>query len=324
MYTIAQTSMRTGLPIATIRAWERRYGVVRPTRTPAGYRLYDDASIDRLIAMRQLVDDQGWRPRQAADRILAEGWVPAVTRPEETAPHRRDVDPPDAATLIVPSPAGIGALLEATHGLDVPALERVLDEQFAAERFELAMERVVFPALRAIGEAWAAGTIDVAKEHAASETVRRRLARFFDAAGAAVPRPQVIVGAPPDAQHELGAFAFAVGCRRAGLSVLYLGANVPIASWVATVRETAAPVVVLAVVTEPDVAAATAVIRAVAGERHAPTCLVGGAAAGEVSRQLGAIHLAQPIEDAVAAVRAILAPQGPPGVSRRLRDLPRD
>ncbi len=282
------------------------------------------ASIDRLIAMRQLVDDQGWRPRQAADRILAEGWAPAVTRPEETAPHPATIDPPDAATLIVPSPAGIGALLQATHGLDVSALERVLDEQFAAERFELAMERVVFPALRAIGEAWAAGTIDVAKEHAASETVRRRLARFFDAAAAAAPRPQVIVGAPPNAQHELGAFAFAVGCRRAGLSVLYLGANVPIASWVATVRETAAPVVVLAVVTEPDVAAATAVIQAVAGERHAPTCLVGGAAAGEVPRQLGAIHLAQPIEDAVAAVRAILAPQGPPGVSRRPRDLPRD
>ena len=61
-------------------------------------------------------------------------------------------------------------------------MERVLDEAFAAQRFELAMDEAVFPALRAVGRAWADGTLDVAAEHAASETVRRRLARFFDAA----------------------------------------------------------------------------------------------------------------------------------------------
>lgn len=334
MYTISQTSMRTGLSIATIRAWERRYGVVQPARTPAGYRLYDDAAIDRLIAMRGLIDGQGWRPRQAADRIMTEGWVPAMTHQEltqpelthqelthqeETPPHRATIDRPGSETVIVPSPEGIGALLEATHRLDIPAMERVLDEQFAAERFELAMERVVFPALRAIGEAWAAGTIDVAKEHAASETIRRRLARFFDAAGVAGSRPQVIVGAPPGTQHELGAFAFAVACRRAGLSVLYLGANVPLASWVSTVRETTAPVVVMAVVTHADVPTATSVINAVAKEPHAPTCLVGGASAGEVPKQPGTIHLAQPIEDSVAAVLAILELPRHPGIPPRLQ-----
>ncbi len=329
MYTIAQTSMRTGLSIATIRAWERRYGVVQPARTPAGYRLYDDAAIDRLIAMRGLIDGQGWRPRQAADRIMTEGWVPAMThqeltqpkltQPEETSPLRTTIDLSGSETVIVPSPEGIGALLDATHRLDIPALERALDEQFAAERFELAMERVVFPALRAIGEAWAAGTIDVAKEHAASETIRRRLARFFDAAGVTGPRPQVIVGAPPGTQHELGAFAFAVACRRVGLSVLYLGANVPLASWVSTVRETAAPVVVMAVVTRADVPTATAVIDAVAREPHAPTCLVGGASAGEVPKQPGTIHLAQPIEDSVAAVLAILELPRRPGMPPRLQ-----
>ena len=52
MYTIKQAAIRSGLTIPTIRAWERRYGVVLPERTKSGYRLYDDDALDRLLAMR--------------------------------------------------------------------------------------------------------------------------------------------------------------------------------------------------------------------------------------------------------------------------------
>ena len=69
MYTIKEASARSGLPIATIRAWERRYRAVEPARTPSGYRLYDDAAVDRLIAMRQLVEVEGVRPGQAAGQV---------------------------------------------------------------------------------------------------------------------------------------------------------------------------------------------------------------------------------------------------------------
>jgi len=69
MYTIKETAARTGIPVALLRAWERRYGVVEPSRTGGGYRLYDDASIDRLRTMRRLVDD-GWSPSVAAAAIL--------------------------------------------------------------------------------------------------------------------------------------------------------------------------------------------------------------------------------------------------------------
>ena len=55
MYTINQAAARTGLSVPIIRVWERRYGVVHPSRTPAGYRLYNDESIARLVAMRHLV-----------------------------------------------------------------------------------------------------------------------------------------------------------------------------------------------------------------------------------------------------------------------------
>ena len=58
MYTIKEASARSGVGAPLIRAWERRYGVRHPVRTPAGYRLYDDAAIRVLVAMRSLRGDR--------------------------------------------------------------------------------------------------------------------------------------------------------------------------------------------------------------------------------------------------------------------------
>ena len=69
MYTIKQAAARTGVAVPTIRAWERRYGVVSPARTAAGYRLYDEDAVERLAAMRFLVETEGWRPSQAAEHV---------------------------------------------------------------------------------------------------------------------------------------------------------------------------------------------------------------------------------------------------------------
>jgi MerR family transcriptional regulator, light-induced transcriptional regulator len=323
MYTIKQAAARTGLNVPVIRVWERRYGVVQPSRTPAGYRLYDDESIARLVAMRHLVADEGWQPSQAAQRVLEPG---VDLQALSGAVAGRD---PDRSALLEPRGAAPGsvvaagadpgsgsharsladAFLSAAQLLDVPAMERILDESFASQRFELAIEGVVSPALRAIGSAWASDEIDVGAEHAASETVRRRLARFFDAASLGDRLPQVIVGLPPDGYHEIGALAFAVAIRRARRDVLYLGANVPLESWLRTVRETAAPIVVLGVVTPSDVVAASAVVDALAGTARRPICLVGGPLSAASLGGLQTIRLPTPLDDAVAAVVRLLRPR---------------
>jgi methanogenic corrinoid protein MtbC1 len=320
MFTINEAAARTGLSVPIIRVWERRYGIVQPSRTPAGYRLYDDESIARLVAMRHLVAEEGWKPSQAAQRVLEPGTdLPAVS------PSPAGGDPGSATAGSTPtdlSGSSIGlvtnvgsadrdaslvhAFVSAARELDVPAMERILDENFASHRFELAIEGLVSPALRAIGLAWARDEIDVGAEHAASETVRRRLARFYDAAGLGGRVPEVIVGLPPEGRHEIGAYAFAVAARRAGLDVLYLGANVPLASWLRTVRETAAPVVVLGVVTPSDVVAAGAVVDALSASARPPICLVGGPLSAASLDGLGTIRLPAPLDDAVAAVAGLL------------------
>lgn len=316
MYTIKQASARTGLTIPTIRVWERRYGVVQPKRTPAGYRLYDDAAIDRLLAMHHLVEGEGWRPSQAAERVNATGddelramlppggiatpsGVPGAMDP---SPHARDDLSSDAA---------VTSYLTAARGFDVPAMERVLDDAFASRRFERAMDEIVFPALREIGRAWAEDALDVAQEHVASETIRRRLARFFDVTGHGGWTAPIIVGMAPGGQHELGALSFAVAGRRAGLDILYLGPNVPVASWLRTVRETEARTVALAVVTRGDAASATRVVTALLELARPPMILLGGAAAGDVTDAPGVVRLPEGMDRAVAATVALVADERP-------------
>ncbi len=69
MYTIKHASEVTGVSVATLRAWERRYGIVTPHRTEAGYRLYDGEAVHALSVMNALVVE-GWAPRQAAAETL--------------------------------------------------------------------------------------------------------------------------------------------------------------------------------------------------------------------------------------------------------------
>ncbi len=307
MYTIKQAAARTGLNVPTIRAWERRYGVVAPSRTAAGYRLYDDDAIERLRAMRRLIEGDGWRPSQAAERVLASGAsIAELGRPVDVEPAPPDVRVDDEGAAL--DQEAVRSFVTAARQLDVRAMDLLLDEAFASRRFERAMQELVSPALRAVGEGWATGEIDVASEHAASETVRRRLARLFDAAGRSMWGPAVVVGLPPGSHHEIGAFAFAVAARRAGMGVLYLGANVPLESWLRTVRETGAPVVVLGVVTSGDVTSAAVVAEALRTVRQPPACFFGGPLARQVALA-SASWLPEPIEAAVGHVlHAVDAP----------------
>src|SRR4051812_35828147 len=98
--------------------WERRYGVVTPSRTEGGYRVYDDASLRRLAAMAALVNG-GLPARQAAARVLAD---------HDLAPSGTGTGAP------VPDGESFGdvdSLVEAARDLDVAALSRALDDGFA-------------------------------------------------------------------------------------------------------------------------------------------------------------------------------------------------
>jgi DNA-binding transcriptional MerR regulator len=314
MYTIKQAAARTGVPIALLRAWERRYHVVAPERTASGYRLYSDDAIERIRTMRRLVD-QGWSPSVAAAAIL-HGEVP----PDARANAPADGVTRDGVAAGSTAPLGgdraaaqelIDSFVDAAIALDGPGLEAALDRMFAAGAFEATVDTVLLPALGAIGDAWAADRLGVAGEHAASHAMLRRLSAAFQAAGRPSPSSgAILVGLPPAGRHELGALAFSVAARRAGLAVFYLGPDLPADDWLATATRTRPKAIVIGTPTAADVAPAIDVAKAVRSVLPNLPIAFGGRAAGAARDALGPsasiVTLPDRITDAVDALAASL------------------
>jgi DNA-binding transcriptional MerR regulator/methylmalonyl-CoA mutase cobalamin-binding subunit len=299
MYTIKEAAARSGDAPPLIRALERRYGVVRPKRTPSGYRLYDDPTIQILVAMRTLVAS-GWTASEAA-RAIAAGEVPIDT----VAPAPSSAPP---ARMTPSGGEGLRAALVdrcvgSAEKASAAETEAILDEMLATGSFEAVVDDLLLPAAAALGDGWAAGRLSVAAEHAASAAVARRLAAMFQAAG--VPRRvSVVVGLPPGSRHELGALAFAAALRRRGVGVLYLGADVTVDGWVDAMARTRAGAAVVGVVTQADQAAASDVVAALLAQ-EIPIIALGGAAATATEADLTPSTLILP--DRVADAAAVVA-----------------
>ena len=276
MYTIKQAAARSGVSVPLLRAWERRYRIVEPARTPAGYRLYDDAALERLRTMRRLVD-AGWTPSTAAGAILS-GESNRLLGPAELAESADTFG--RAGQRVADGGDLVGDFLAAAVAFDAGGVEATLDRMFATGSFEVIADGLLLPALVALGDAWAAGRLGVAGEHAASHAVLRRLAAAFQAAGrAARTEGAVLVGMPPTVRHELGALAFSTAARRAGLPVLYLGSDLPVDDWVAVARRTGARAAVIGVLTGADVRPAIEVATALRSAHPDLLIAFGGRAA---------------------------------------------
>lgn len=298
MYSIKQASIRSGVSVPLIRAWERRYGIVSPQRTASGYRLYDDTSIATLVRVRELTE-AGWSASEASRAVLA-GEVPVEPRP--LPPHV----PLDSDAASAYKASLIERFIEAATAMDIATTGAALDEMFAQGSFESIVDDLLMPALVAIGRAWSEGRLDVAAEHAASAAMHRRLSALYEAA-ASVGDPLLVVGLPPGSRHELGSLAFAVAVRRLGVGVLYLGPDVPVASWVHVIGQNRARVAVVAVVQEPDRLAALEVAEALRDAGLRPTLAVGGGSARwDGAEQAGMVLLPERINEA-AVVAARLA-----------------
>jgi DNA-binding transcriptional MerR regulator/methylmalonyl-CoA mutase cobalamin-binding subunit len=299
MYTIKQASARTGLGAPLIRAWERRYGVISPTRTPGGYRLYDDDAIKTLLAMRGLLD-RGWTASEAA-RAIGAG---------EVAVDDVAIDPPPGPGPTVSAATAhrrrvIERFVAAAESTSSAETEAAIDEILASGSFEAVVDDLLLPAAAAIGESWAAGRMSVAAEHAASAAISRRLAAAFQAAAAAN-RSSVLVGLPPGSRHELGALAFAVALRRRGIGVMYLGSDVPVDAWVDIAHRTKARAAVIGVVTAADQAPAAAVVDALRAGSVGIVAVGGAAATGQPSDSNGVVVLPSRVVEASEVIaRAI-------------------
>jgi DNA-binding transcriptional MerR regulator len=204
---IGELSRRTGISPELLRAWERRYELLRPTRTPGGLRLYSREDLERVQAMQ---------------RHLAEGLAAAQAAALALTSPGAELDAPPLA----PGVARL-ELAEALEGFDEPAAQAVLDRLLGVATVDAVLTDVILPYLRELGERWERGETSVAQEHFASNVIRARLLALARGWGRGV-GPVALLACLPGEQHELGLIAFGLALRSHGWRIAYLGTDTPL------------------------------------------------------------------------------------------------
>jgi MerR family transcriptional regulator, light-induced transcriptional regulator len=210
-YTVQEVESRTGVPAATLRQWERRYGCPMPQRAPSGYRYYGDEDLERIAQMKRYIDEGMPASRAAA---MVERGSPLRSGPRPLHDLHREL---------------LAALLE----LDGAAADRVIGEAHALYATEEVLLDIYPRIMVELGERWHDGRITTATEHYASSYIQGRLHQLLALAGHNAIGPRIIVACAPGDQHELGALTLAVMLRREGYAVTYLGPNNPVRDLVA-------------------------------------------------------------------------------------------
>jgi DNA-binding transcriptional MerR regulator len=213
---IGELSRRSGVSPELLRAWERRYGLLEPTRSPGGLRLYSLEDLERVRLMsRHIANGVAAREAAALASRAALGDEPG----ERPAPGSAAFDP-------VAARAALGRAVDA---FDEPGAQAIIDELLAAATVDALLSEVVVPFLRDVGERWERGELSVAQEHFASNVLRGRLLGLARGWGAGAGR-RALLTCPPDERHDLGLIAFGLALRARGWRIDFLGSDTPIES----------------------------------------------------------------------------------------------
>lgn len=287
-HPIGVVESRTGVSSHTLRAWEKRYGAVRPERSEGGHRLYSDAEIRRLRLLHRLTE-QGHRIGQLAELGTSE--LESLLKRDRDDRRSRD----DGAGRDVPA-----ELLDELYGAVRDFDGRRLDSTFRRAALQLDVHRlvndVVAPMLRRIGEEWARGNLSPAEEHLASGVVVRTLGWVMNNFDAGPEAPGVVTATPSGQRHNLGAMLAAATAAAAGWRVTYLGGELPAEEIMRAARETGARAVALSLVYPPEDPETEEAIRALVERLPPETALLAGGGAATsyapILEQRGAALLA--------------------------------
>ena len=263
-HRIGQFARRVGVRPELLRAWERRYGLLKPMRSAGGFRLYADEDAERVARMRQGLD-QGLSAAEAARAALE--YRPSSDSLLEDVAQR---------------------LLDAVARFDEDAVHTILDESLAAFGLEAVLRELILPTLREVGADWEANPLGISREHFASNLMRGRLlslARLWGRGSG----PLALLACAPGEQHDIGLIAFGLLLRSHGYRILFLGANTPVSTLAQTAAAAKPDLIVVTSLDPTLLLSESAALRRLA--RAKPLALSGPGATDAVCRRIGARRL---------------------------------
>ena len=230
-YPIRTVATLTGVNPITLRAWERRYGLVKPTRTASGHRVYTRADIDTVHRILALMEDGI-----------------AIGRVREALTARA-----------VPAPAVIKGPWAEVHGrmaaaiaqFDEERLEDAYNELLALHSIERVTRELLLPLLAELGERWRTHSGGIAEEHFFSTYLRNKLGARIHHRSRSATGPKLLAACLAGEQHEIGLLLFALAAHERGYRLVLLGADMPLAEIGSAARRAQADAIVLSGSIEP-------------------------------------------------------------------------
>lgn len=207
---IRTVSSLTGVNPVTLRAWERRYGLIKPVRTPKGHRLYSMADVD-LINQAVALLDGGMSISQ----------VRQVLVPDEKANDKGE-DELDVWTVYQ------RRLIQAIARFDAQVLDQIYNEALSLYPVDIVTSRLIIPLLRELGWRWEKTEGSVAEEHFFSVYLRNKLGARFHHRNRHLTGPKLVAACLTGEQHEVGILLFALAAADRDFRVVLLGANTPL------------------------------------------------------------------------------------------------
>lgn len=226
---IRTVSGLTGVNSVTLRAWERRYALIKPIRTPKGHRLYTMADVDLIHQVVALLSNgmSIGQVRQVLDDQI---------QPEPVLEPDADFDP---------WPIRQDRLLQAVIAFDDGALNAVYHEVLSLYPVDIVTQRLITPLLQKLGERWEHNLGSIAEEHFFSVFLRNKLGARFHHANHSRQGPKLLAACLPGEQHEVGLLLFALAALDWDYRVVLLGPNTPLPELPAVAMRTTAQAIVL-------------------------------------------------------------------------------
>ena len=211
-FTIKDLENLTGIKAHTIRIWEQRYSFLKPQRTDTNIRYYNNEELKKILNI-SLLNKYGYK-------------ISHIDRMSETEINDKIITLNNA---LAQQERVINELIQQMVDLNIEAFEANLSEYIRLRGIEKTINHIIFPFMERIGVLWITGHINPAQEHLVSNIIRQKLIVGTETVVSHLKVDQTgLLFLPEGEFHELGLLFIQYLLKSRGISVLYLGANVPI------------------------------------------------------------------------------------------------
>ena len=262
-FPIRVLSEKTGVAPTTLRAWERRYGLLKPQRTPKGHRLYNSNDVDAVNRIVNLLNEN-YTISKAINAIKLEEIQEKIETGSD--PEKPNTDHWDEFHK---------RFLTAIEQFDEYKLDNIYNEALSLYPIDLVSSQILRPLLTTLGLRWESRDAGIAEEHFFTSYLRNKVGARLHHIGGKNQGQRILLACMPGEFHELGSLLFGLSAMSRGYRILFLGADLPLDQIHHVVEKTEIDAVLLSAVNVTLRGQISRQLEKLAGDLNVPVMLGG-------------------------------------------------